>query len=1297
VVLRTLVRHLIKKRNKEDKREVDDPNDEYAFDQTFKLTRAFLDIAMNHPVEDLQNLGSTYVPPPFWVHNVPVTVPMSICNDAAEHLIKAFGGEEPMRAAVGGTRWWQVRPTAGLPAEWICMKSDRKLATRHNKLKVREQPKDPLTPQFFQDIEGLPRTILYVHGGAYYWGSINTHRYLIWRMARKMRGKAFAVSYRLSPQYGFPCALHDVLSAYLYLLYPPEGAPHKAVDPANLIFAGLPLPAGSIHISPWCDLSHSFPSVLQNYETDVIPKYGFVHKPSTLWPPPSEDLLQRTREHIKSSTLRSTSPLKGLGTAASHKAEKGRRKEETNAAINAEHGRERMDIPREVPTVDINGKTVELKGQIQMYATNEQVGHPYVSPVLAHLGGLCPLFIMASDGELLRDEAIYVAHKAARPDEFEYKEDAKRRLPSMNGIEGRYGPTKVHLQAYDKMCHDLPLFSMVTPAKYAYRAMAAFCFHVTKDKAAQPSPAIKPAHNGMTMSDFELDNPLEMPPTPSSGLASPTKLPEAKSPRRKFSLLGLRNEGAGSSDMSSPVTSNGSQDNAPSSDAERPIKAGPGTAGHIAVYDEATAFKDGNMIRERVSMGGVTRPMEPPEELEYLRMSVNEVGVFKPDAVKRYIEGMESWNTKFKHAAKNVERQREKSLRESHIHAEKMMKENDDIFDIPEVTWRWQWALENEKPPPASIVARRDTQEARRLVELVDKVDNKHASKTVNLWTLIVHLLSPQKSKYGVNDEDEVGPWTRDIEELKKKYQTDEKGEVIPEEVSADEENNFDNKKEAWMKSQEYRQESEWKNQIRAPPKDLRPQTEDVTNTKGGEWEDFGLRRELLMGIFEAGFEKPSPIQEEAIPSAIEGRDILARAKNGTGKTASFVIPSLEKINVQKPKIQALLLVPTRELALQTSQVCKTLGKHLGIQVMVTTGGTTLRDDIMRLADPVHILVGTPGRILDLASKGVANLEECPTFVMDEADKLLSPEFTPVMEQLLGHLPSSRQVMLFSATFPLIVKDFKEKHMRNPHEINLMDELTLRGITQYYAFVEERQKVHCLNTLFSKLQINQSIIFCNSTNRVELLAKKVTELGYSCFFSHAKMLQSHRNRVFHDFRSGVCRNLVCSDLLTRGIDIQAVNVVINFDFPKNSETYLHRIGRSGRYGHLGLAINLITYEDRFSLYKIEQELGTEIQPIPSQIDRSLYVAPNASNEDGQIQQSQQQNQQQKGLPTLPPTQQVMNAYAQPPPQPTFNQNQQQNNHHQYQQRSHRGGYNNNGYYGNYRGRGGPPRGGVPRA
>jgi ATP-dependent RNA helicase DDX6/DHH1 len=402
----------------------------------------------------------------------------------------------------------------------------------------------------------------------------------------------------------------------------------------------------------------------------------------------------------------------------------------------------------------------------------------------------------------------------------------------------------------------------------------------------------------------------------------------------------------------------------------------------------------------------------------------------------------------------------------------------------------------------------------------------------------------------------------------------------------------------------------DWKLNLRLPAKDTRQQTEDVTNTKGLDFEDFGLKRDLLMGIFEAGFEKPSPIQEESIPVALTGRDILARAKNGTGKTAAFVIPALEKINPKVSKIQCLILVPTRELAMQTSQVCKTLGKHLGINVMVTTGGTGLRDDIVRLQDPVHIVVGTPGRILDLAGKQVADLSECPMFIMDEADKLLSVEFTPVIEQLLRFHPKDRQVMLFSATFPISVKDFSDKNMTSPYEINLMDELTLRGITQYYAYVEEKQKVHCLNTLFSKLQINQSIIFCNSTNRVELLAKKITELGYSCFYSHAKMAQQARNRVFHDFRNGVCRNLVCSDLLTRGIDIQAVNVVINFDFPKNAETYLHRIGRSGRYGHLGLAINLINWDDRFNLYNIERDLGTEIQPIPQTIDKSLYVYEN---------------------------------------------------------------------------------------
>lgn len=415
----------------------------------------------------------------------------------------------------------------------------------------------------------------------------------------------------------------------------------------------------------------------------------------------------------------------------------------------------------------------------------------------------------------------------------------------------------------------------------------------------------------------------------------------------------------------------------------------------------------------------------------------------------------------------------------------------------------------------------------------------------------------------------------------------------------------------------------EWKAKLNMPVKDNRVKTSDVTATKGNEFEDYCLKRELLKGIFEKGWEKPSPIQEASIPIALTGRDILARAKNGTGKTGAYCIPVLEQIDPSRDVIQGLIIVPTRELALQTSQIAIELCKDLKIKVMVTTGGTNLKDDIMRLYDKVHLVVATPGRILDLMEKDVAKMGNCKVLVLDEADKLLSQDFKGMLDRVISFLPSSRQILLFSATFPLTVESFMRKYLKDPYEINLMDELTLKGITQFYAFVQERQKVHCLNTLFGKLRINQSIIFCNSTQRVELLAKKITELGYSCYYIHAKMAQNHRNRVFHDFRDGNCRNLVCSDLFTRGIDIQAVNVVINFDFPKMAETYLHRIGRSGRFGHLGIAINLITYDDRFSLHRIEQELGTEIKPIPKIIDKSLYVAEFHQDEAGNPEQDQQ--------------------------------------------------------------------------
>ena len=372
----------------------------------------------------------------------------------------------------------------------------------------------------------------------------------------------------------------------------------------------------------------------------------------------------------------------------------------------------------------------------------------------------------------------------------------------------------------------------------------------------------------------------------------------------------------------------------------------------------------------------------------------------------------------------------------------------------------------------------------------------------------------------------------------------------------------------------------------------------------------------LLKGIFEKGYDNPSPVQEEVIPVALKSNDIIARAKNGTGKTGSFVIPILQLINTN-PKdkeilnsIQSLVLVPTRELALQISSSFKEIGKYLNVQCMVSIGGTNIKEDILRLksgVSPVHIVVGTPKRIKDLAYQRVLNLERCGILVLDEADKLLGDDFYGEIKSIISYLPKKRQIMLFSATFPLDVKKFKDEYLNKPVMLNLMEELTLFGITQYYTYIEEKLKLQCLHTLFQKLEINQAIIFCNTTKRVELLSKKIIEMGFSCYYIHAKIDQEKRNRIYHDFRNNACRCLVSSDLMTRGIDIPNVNVVINFDFPKSAETYLHRIGRSGRFGHLGIAISFITDDDLQNYYSIKKELDTEIDAMPQNIDRNKYA------------------------------------------------------------------------------------------
>ncbi|TPP56732.1 putative translation initiation factor 4f helicase subunit eif-4a [Fasciola gigantica] len=312
--------------------------------------------------------------------------------------------------------------------------------------------------------------------------------------------------------------------------------------------------------------------------------------------------------------------------------------------------------------------------------------------------------------------------------------------------------------------------------------------------------------------------------------------------------------------------------------------------------------------------------------------------------------------------------------------------------------------------------------------------------------------------------------------------------------------------------------DADWKASLKLPEKDARIKTADVTAVKGNSFEDFCLKRDLLKGIYEKGWEYPSPIQESSIPIALTHRDIVARAKNETGKTGAYSVPLLESIDPSLNKIQAMILVPTRELALQTSQICIELAKHTAIKVMLVIGGTLLKDDLIRLSQTVHVLIGTPGRLVDLFNRGILDISQCKTVVLDEADKLLSEELKCLVEQLLGAVDSNRQVMVYSATYPVTVQSFMVKHLRNPYQINLMETLTLKGITEYYAYVQEKHK---------------SIIFCSSAQRVELLAKKITQLGYSCYYIHAKMSQQDRNRVFHDFHNGCCQNLVCTDLLTR--------------------------------------------------------------------------------------------------------------------------------------------------------------------
>eukprot|EP00940_MAST-03C_sp_MAST-3C-sp2_P001470 g1470.t1 len=368
-------------------------------------------------------------------------------------------------------------------------------------------------------------------------------------------------------------------------------------------------------------------------------------------------------------------------------------------------------------------------------------------------------------------------------------------------------------------------------------------------------------------------------------------------------------------------------------------------------------------------------------------------------------------------------------------------------------------------------------------------------------------------------------------------------------------------------------------------------------------FDDMELKEPLLRGIYAYGFEKPSAIQQRGILPILAGHDTIAQAQSGTGKTATFTISTLQLVDTGKLECQALILAPTRELASQIQKVAVALGDYMKIIVHACVGGTAVRDDIARLKEGVHAVVGTPGRVYDMINRGALKLNKCKLFCLDEADEMLSRGFKDQIYDVFKFLPEKVQVALFSATMPMEVLEVTDRFMREPVRILVKrDELTLDGIKQFYISVDKEDwKLDTLCDLYETLTITQAIIYCNTRRRVDWLTSKMQSRDFTVSAMHGEMDQRERDLILREFRSGSSRVLITTDLLARGIDVQQVSLVINYDLPSNRENYIHRIGRSGRFGRKGVAINFLTNNDVRYLRDIEQFYHTQIEEMPMDV------------------------------------------------------------------------------------------------
>jgi translation initiation factor 4A len=373
-------------------------------------------------------------------------------------------------------------------------------------------------------------------------------------------------------------------------------------------------------------------------------------------------------------------------------------------------------------------------------------------------------------------------------------------------------------------------------------------------------------------------------------------------------------------------------------------------------------------------------------------------------------------------------------------------------------------------------------------------------------------------------------------------------------------------------------------------------------------FEAMNLKQELLRGIFSYGFEHPSSIQQNAIPPLLHGRDLIGQAQSGSGKTAAFAVALLERIAASDSKgCQGLILVPTRELAQQVTRVVTQLAQYMDLRCHCCIGGTRVREDIRAIEAGTDIAIGTPGRIYDLITRQVLTLTRLRMLVIDEADLMLDRGFQDQIKQIMATLPGNTQLALFSATLPAEVLSLTQLFMQNPVQILLKQEvLALQGIKQYYIAVEkDAWKNDIICDLYANLDIAQAIIYCNSRKRAEELTSYLSEKDFAVSLIHGDLDAETRSSVMRAFITGKDRVLVSTDLLARGIDVQQVSLVINYDVPTSVNTYMHRIGRSGRFGRKGVAITLATSEDSKTLQTLEQHFDTHICELPEDLAEIL--------------------------------------------------------------------------------------------